>query len=153
MHDLPDTAAWIDRYSIRDLIDRYTDAINRQEWTALHDLFTPSAVWQASEPFAVRFEGREAVVGALRNMVSSHEFVVQHNGAVVIDLNGAHARARVSLSELGRKPTGEGLHVFGMYLDDLLESNGVWRFERRTFHCRYFDGPVVAGRVFSIPAV
>lgn len=151
MDNLSDTAAWIDRWAIRSLIDRYTDALNRQDWGALPDLFTASAVWQASEPFAMRIEGREAVVAALQGMLTTLEFLVQHNGAVVIDLNGERARARVSLIELGRDRTGNGLSNFGMYVDNLVKSNGVWRFELRNFHCRYADAPAVAGRVFPLP--
>ena len=129
MNNPSDTAAWIDRLAIRTLIDRYTDALNRQDWGVMPELFANNAVWQASGPFELRFEGRDAVVAALKMMVTRLEFLLQHNSAVVIELRGDRASARVSLSELGRDLAGNGLNNFGMYVDHLVKSEGEWRFE------------------------
>src|ERR1700738_3752477 len=98
MNNTSDTASWIDHLAIRTLIDRYTDALNRQDWGVMSELFADNAVWQASGPFELRFEGRDAVVAALQGMVTTLEFLLQSNGAVVIELSGDRACARVSLS-------------------------------------------------------
>jgi ketosteroid isomerase-like protein len=150
MNNTSDTAAWIDQLAIRTVIDRYTDALNRQDWGVMPELFAANAVWQASGPFELRFEGRDAVVAALEGMVTTLEFLLQNNSAVVIELMGDRARARVSLSELGRDSGGKGLHNFGMYVDDLVKSEGEWRFERRSFHCRYVETTAVPGQVFPL---
>jgi ketosteroid isomerase-like protein len=151
MDNSHDTAAWIDRLAIRSLIDTYTDALNRQDWGTMPGLFTADAVWQASGPVELRFEGRDALVAALQGMISSLEFLLQNNSAVVIELSGDRARARVSLSELGRNRAGKGMSNFGMYLDDLVKSEGRWRFQRRSFRFRYAEAPAVSGQVFALP--
>ena len=150
MNNTSDTASWIDHLAIRTLIDRYTDALNRQDWGVMPELFADNVVWQASGPFELRFEGRDAVVAALQGMVTTLEFLLQNNSAVVIELSGDRARARVSLSELGRDRGGNGLNNFGMYVDDLVKSKGEWRFERRSFHCRYVETPVVPGKIYAL---
>jgi ketosteroid isomerase-like protein len=147
-----DIPFWIDQIAIRSLVDRYTDAVNREDYSALPALFAFDAVWETSGgPIELRFEGRDAVVGALQGMLSSLDFLVQGNSAVVVELAGDRARTRVSLSEIGRDKLGKGINNRGMYFDDLQkEVDGQWRFVRRAFRFRYAEMTPVTGQVFSI---
>jgi hypothetical protein len=54
------------------------------------------------------------------------------------------------MRQLGRDRAGKGLNNFGMYVDDLVTREGEWRFERRSFHCRYVETPAVPGQVFPL---
>jgi ketosteroid isomerase-like protein len=145
----PGMSTWLDQFAIRCVIERYTDAINRQDWVALAPLFAQSAVWETSGgPVALRFEGRETVLGALQGMISSLDFLLQSLSTIVIDVRGDRASARVSLSELGRDKQGQGMANHGFYFDDLARVDGEWRFLRRAFRFRYTEQAAVNGQVF-----
>jgi hypothetical protein len=112
-------------------------------------LFAEHAVWEASVGVELRFAGRDAIVGALKSMLSSLDFLFQTNGAVVIELDGDHAQGRVSLSEIGRDSEGRGIHNHGMSFDDLAKLDGQWLFMRRGFRVRHLGGSV-SGTVFAL---
>lgn len=142
----------MEELEIRSVIERYTDALNTQNWAALAPLFASQAVWETSGgPIELRFEGRDAVLGALQGMLTSLDFLVQSLGSVVIELNGDQARARVSLQELGRDKDGRGMLNVGVYFDDLAKIEGRWQFVKRSFRFRYADAPALAGAVFALP--
>lgn len=146
-----DIAFWIDQQAIRALIDRYTDGVNRQDWNAVASTFAETAIWETSGgPFELRFEGREAVIGFLQSALGNFEFMVQSNGAVAIEVEGERARARVSLTEIARDKSGNGMHNIGIYFDDLAKTDGQWRFVRRAFRCRYSAQPALPGAVFVL---
>jgi uncharacterized protein (TIGR02246 family) len=145
----PDTATVLDQLAIRAVIERYTDAINRQDWPALAPLFAADAVWETSGgPYEVRLDGREAVLAALQGMISPMDLLVQNLSAIVIEVQGDRAQARVSLSELGRDQKGQGMNNHGIYFDDLARVDGQWCFVRRAFRFRYAEQAAVNGHVF-----
>ena len=57
-----------DRLAIRELIERYSDALNRRDFAVLAGLFTPDARWSADPPFDIAFEG-EAIAPSIGGML------------------------------------------------------------------------------------
>ena len=138
-----------DRLAIRELVDRYNDAINHRDWTVLASLFTPDAVWEMATPLNLRFEGAPKIAGGIRWSVGRQEVLVQITSAVVIEGNGPdRAAVRSTMIEFGRPREGEpGMHSAGTYYDQVSRQDGVWRFAHRVFRVRYTDNLAVPGEV------
>jgi hypothetical protein len=138
-----------DRLAIRELIDRSSDLINHQEWTALMDLFTSNIVWERLPPTPWKVEGRDAVHAFLTNNANSLDVLLYTVAATSIDVRDAqHASARSTMSELIRFKTGAALHVVGSYSDDFVKTNDGWRFSKRTIRARYEEDVAAPSRIF-----
>ena len=135
---------------VRDVIERYTDAINLQDWDALAPLFADKAIWETrGGPVEVNLEGREMIVAGLRSIVEGLEFMNQSLGAIVVEVEDTFATARVHLSEVGRDLEGKGVFNVGLYFDTFTKSSGQWQFQRRSFRFRYVAQPAQDGFVFK----
>lgn len=130
-----------DRVSIRDLIDRATDAINHHEWQLLGSLFTDDAVWEALPPMGWKLRGREAILGFLTGNTGKVEVLSYSLVATAIEFQGAdRAIARSTMHELLRLHQSQtALQIVGTYSDELRKQNGKWLFTRRSFRLRYED--------------
>ncbi len=134
-----------DMVLISDLLNRYTDAVNRRDWETIEDVFTDDGVWDVGGPdagqFCFLFEGRSAIASGIRGLVEGLEFLVQKNFAPVITVSGDQATASVTVEEESRAPGAiEGGHIFGMYADQIRrDADGKWRFERRKFRFIYME--------------
>ena len=130
-----------DRLAIRELIDRYNDAVNHRNWKELRELFAHDAVWEVAPPIGLHFQGSQQIADGIEWSLGRHEVLVQSSSAIVIEVQSPEqATARSTLVEFGPpKETGVGLHAAGTYYDELARENGTWRFKRRTLRVRYMD--------------
>jgi hypothetical protein len=141
--------------AIRDLLDCYTDALNRRDWSTVQALFTADGVWDAGGPEmgpqAFRFEGAAACAQGIAGLVTSAELCVQSNHAVVIEVDGARASARSTINELVLMREASALTtIWGTYTDDLVrETDGEWRFRERRFRFTWIDPAANRGQVLS----
>lgn len=144
-----------DHLAIRDLLDRYTDALNRRDWNTLQTLFCADGVWDAGGPEmgpqAFRFAGAAQCAQGIAALVAPAELCVQSNHAVVIEVRGAEASARSTINELVLMPAAPGMMtVWGMYHDTLRrEADGEWRFRERCFRFSWVDTGGAKGQVLA----
>lgn len=136
---------------IRDLIERSSDAINHQDWSALEAMMTDDVVWERLPPSPWMLEGRAAV----------HEFLARNSGlldildyavsASAVDvIDDVSAVARSTMSELIRmRVSGTAVRVVGTYRDRFARSDGRWRFIRRTITPRYEHDLEIPTRIFA----
>ena len=141
--------------AIRDLLDRYTNALNQRDWKTFESLFTTDAVWDAGGPelgsMGFRFEGGENVAQGIATMVSGTELCVQTNHAVVIEVGNAAATATSTIQEFVRVKGAAALVTsLGTYYDRLrLERDAEWRFEGRVFRYTWIESGGPAGDVMG----
>jgi ketosteroid isomerase-like protein len=144
-----------DHLAIRDLLDRYTDALNRRDWNTLQMLFCADGAWDAGGPEmgaqAFRFEGAEQCAQGIAGLVAPAELCVQSNHAVVIEVRGAAASARSTINELVLMKDAPGMMtVWGTYYDTLRrEADGEWRFQERRFRFSWIDAGGPRGQVLA----
>ena len=130
----PSSAEFQDRFAIRELIERYSYAVNERDWAVFERCFTENAIWDVGAPFNLRPEGRKAIVDLASTLISENDFVIQTPHATVIWIDGDAARARSTMWEMVRGPGGAtGLQMMGTYADQLVRSNGEWLFTIRVF--------------------
>jgi ketosteroid isomerase-like protein len=65
-----------DRLAIAERINRYCDAISRNDWDAHQECFTADAVWEVSAPFNLRLEGAANIRSGTQAAIGGHDFVV-----------------------------------------------------------------------------
>ena len=147
-----------DHLAIQNLMNRYTDAINQRDWKALEDVFAGNGIWDVGGPdcelssMCFLFEGMRNVVEGIAKTVSTTELCIQSNHAAVIEVQGERATARSTIQEIAR-PVGSdsGLTLWGTYYDDIIrDTDGEWRFLRRSFRYTYVDAPLaLPGKVIT----
>jgi ketosteroid isomerase-like protein len=123
-----------DRFLIRELIDRYSYAVNERDWPAFESCFSEDAVWDVGKPFDFRVQGRSSIVEIARTKISEQDYVIQTPHATVIWLEGDRARAHSTVMEVVSAGGGAtGIHMFGTYADELIRSGHGWSFARRVY--------------------
>ena len=141
--------------AIRDLLDRYTNAVNQRTWSVIETLFSRDAVWDAGGPemgdHAFRFEGAANIGHGIASLVSATELCVQSNHAVVVEIDGARATATSTINEMVLVKDAPGvMNNWGTYYDDIVrESAGEWRFRQRVFRFTWTDTSGPRGQVIA----
>ena len=141
---------WQDEQDIRNMLERYSDTVNRRDWATYRSFWTNDAVWDLGEPINVRKEGIEDIMTEVQRAVNSMSFFVQMPHAIVVEVNGDQATTGTTLNEMGRALDGKsGMFILAMYTDNLIRQNGSWLFTRRTYKVFYFDGSAPQGKTFA----
>lgn len=136
------------KHAVKELIDRYSDAVTRRDFECVASLFGDDAVWEAGAPFNLRLEGA-AIAQGLAAALAPFELLLQAAINSVIEVDGGLARARTMIYEMGRQAAGSFVQ-FGIYEDVVEQSAGGWRFSLRRFHPLYRDAAPLAGAAFGL---
>jgi hypothetical protein len=133
-----------DERVIRDLVARFTDAVNRRRADELPALFVADGQWIV--PGMPETRG-PAIAPLLDVLLGKFPFLVQtvHSGRIGVD--GDRARARWYLSEWARDHDGQGWHFIGSYHDELARVADEWRFVSRGFEFLYRGQVELSGKV------
>jgi ketosteroid isomerase-like protein len=144
-----DVESWIAKQAIRELIDSYCDAINRGDWDRYQAAFAPDAVWEAPA-LDMRIEGAAAIRETVSSMTSSADVYLQTPSAVVVTLvDTDRATASSTVREQIRTGGDEGMLMLGLYGDELVNTDGGWKFARRRFQLVYMEGIAMAGSAMT----
>src|SRR3954454_5461341 len=120
--------------AIHDLLNRYTNAVNRRDWEALQAVFAADGIWDCGGPAmgeqAFMFHGAAGCATGIAGLLARAECCVQSNHAVVIEVSGREARATSTINEYVIVQDAEkATSIWGTYYDDIrLDADGEWRF-------------------------
>jgi hypothetical protein len=143
-----------DRLLIRELIDRYSYAVNERDWPAFESCFSEDGVWDVGKPFDFLAQGRSSIVEIARAKISEQDFVIQTPHATVIWLDGDRARAHSTVREVVSAGGGAtGIQMFGTYTDELIRSGGAWSFSRRVYRVTTIDLSPPVGDCYKVWAI
>ncbi len=126
-----------DEYSaIRQLCERYVDAINRRDAEAWLETWAPDGVWEYGGEHPPRGLSQLARFWE-RAMADMSAIVMVVNSGVIDAIDGDSARARWYHTE--RVQIGEDRRMEGVtvYEDDLVRMDGRWLFAKRTHTLLY----------------
>jgi hypothetical protein len=126
--------------TLRSLANRYADGINRAAFEEVGQCWSPTGVWQTAAPFNIRRSGREDIVSRLIEGRKDTLCVVMVVCAVVaLEADEDRIFGRTTIEEIGSRDAQRGLHVFGLYDDELVKISGQWHFQRRTLNVLAYD--------------
>jgi uncharacterized protein (TIGR02246 family) len=128
--------------AIRNLIERYADAVNRRDADEWASLWSEDGVWDA---FGNRISGREAVVAAWQAAMRHFAFVFHVAHSAVIDVDGDTARGRWTVSERLRDTRGTPGLLLALYHDEYHRRDGAWRRSLRRLEPLYHGPPDGSG--------
>jgi uncharacterized protein (TIGR02246 family) len=140
-----------DEYSaIRQLVERYADAVNRRDEADWAACWAGDAEWDLS---GRKVQGRESIVGLWRGAMSNFPWVVQLvlQGAVE-RATGERTSGRWYLVELMSTNDGKRQMGLGVYRDSYVKVDGAWRFARRRYDLMYSGPPDLTGMMNAFPA-
>lgn len=151
-----DTDQLRDRAEIEDLLQRYTTAIDNQDWDLLDTVFTPAAVldYQSSGgPRGPYPEVREWLRTTLAAFTMSQHMIgktsFEHTDAGVRCRSIFHNPMGLPVDADGRyDPTGSGLHTFfvgGWYNDFCVATPAGWRIAEKVEEQAHFTGTIPKG--------
>ncbi|MCB2061697.1 MAG: nuclear transport factor 2 family protein [Novosphingobium sp.] len=135
--------------AIRRLISAYCDAVNRLDADAAGKLFAPDATVRIAD--FPELSGRDAITEGMRASFEAAGFLRQQCDAMLIDIDGDQAKARLSVFEVNRKPGSDevGL-IFGFYEDEYVLLESKWRFHRRRYTMQ-FRALLPASKIQEVP--
>lgn len=140
---------------IRDLVARFSDAVNRRDFDAFGDLFADDGVWELGEPFPRRAAGRDNIVSMFRSLSEPWPFFFQmtHTGVIDVGQDGQSATARWEVQEIARSEDGsQSYDNVAIYYDRLVRTGGgSWRFAERRYRYVWFSDADLGGRLIPLP--
>jgi ketosteroid isomerase-like protein len=130
---MPENDRLLDEWAVQQVINSYAQSTGRGDWNPVVALFVPEASWEIPH-LDLKFEGIEAIRGALATLAGDLEYVLQLNSPALITIDGDTAQARSGIREAGkRKDRDEGFEFLGIYADTLVRTTAGWKFKRRVF--------------------
>lgn len=147
----------MDRFAIRELIDRYCNIINRRAWAEMPAVWAEDARWTVNDipefgPVTT-FHGRDAVVAAVTGVVEMCSMLLHMTGACEVRVDGDTATATVSLQEVATfGDEGAGIYLLGIYYDEIVRTGEGWKFRSREFHPRFVTRQLPPAETFPILA-
>ena len=138
-----------DELSIRNLVARYTDAVNQRDIGAFRELWTDDAVWEIGPPLQSSAEGIDEIVALLSRLLQAEKYFMQMTHSGVIEIKGDRATARFVERERGR---GESTYYdcLAVYEDVLVREAAGWLFAKRFYQYRFLDQSPFAGEAFPV---
>ena len=104
-----------DELAVRELVARFSDAVNRRAPLEMAALWATDGVWVV--PGVPETTGRDAIAGVLTNLLETFPSLVQMPHTGVVSVDGDSATARWFLSEFGCDASGGGVYFIGTYHD------------------------------------
>ena len=121
---------------IRRLVGLYCDAVNRRDADAAGALFAPDAMIRIADFPSI--SGAKAIREGMRQTFAYHAFLRQQCDVGLIDVEGDHARARLSVFEASHRTGEDGVGlIFGFYEDEYVRLAEGWRFRRRRYTMQF----------------
>jgi hypothetical protein len=131
----------IDKQEISDLVMRYCHALDTRDWDLLERCFAPDIVFEGEGlPTGQGFaQIRDTISTALSGLDQSQHYVSN----LRIDLHGDKAFLECYLqAQHVRSSAGPDSNflVAGIYRDEVVRTNGSWRFTRRALAVTWSSG-------------
>ena len=119
-----------DRIEIQDLVNRYSDAANRQDAEAMANVYAPDGrlIALGNEPYL----GRAKILEIFRGSMARVEYLTQICAAGIVDVDGERATGRWTITEFAKYRDNDKLSYFqGTYEDVMVKTGEGWLFAER----------------------
>jgi ketosteroid isomerase-like protein len=119
-----------DRIAIRELNDTYADTAFRSDMQGWLDCFVEDCIWVT--PFG-EVRGKAQLTEQWAKIGETFAVIGFFSMLAAVDITGDRATARSYVREIAARHDGGLYKVVGQYEDELVRTNGVWRFSRRAY--------------------
>ena len=137
-----------DYTAIRQVAERYVDAVNRFDAEAWAATWAPDGEWTLAETFT----GRENIVNRWTAVMSSIPNVYMHvYSGVIDDVDGDTASGRWYMGEFLNLPGGSRSMNSICYYDTYVCIDSQWYIKTRRFSALYRGPADLSGEFFALP--
>lgn len=143
-----DTQRIADEFDIRNLVDRYSDAVVRRDAKAWGDTWAEDGEWQI---LGNTICGRDEIVEKWLKFMGGLPFVFQQSSGGIIEFKDNGATGRWYVSEYGFPAGSPGMLTLGVYLDRYVQKDETWLFQSRTFNPLYMGPPNLSAPPLPFP--
>ena len=127
-----------DRLAIRELVDKYADAVCRRNADDWGSTWAEDSLWCVPEfPGLERVEGRDAIVTAWSAAMDTFTLNYMHQSPGEIIVSGTGGTGRIHNFEVGVDLEGNRSQHIGTYEDRYIKIDGQWLFAERLYTPRY----------------
>lgn len=119
-----------DLAAIRQLHDRYADAVFRRDAAAWGQLWAKDATWSL---MGMEVAGRDAIVGLWEQAMSGFAFVAFFVQPASTTITGHEGEGRIYTNEVLETHEGVQTRPVGRYEDRYTREAGQWLFSHRNF--------------------
>ncbi|PEQ13092.1 hypothetical protein B2G71_09745 [Novosphingobium sp. PC22D] len=127
---------------VRDLHQRYTDAVWRRDFDAFANCFAEDAEWRIS---GMALRGRQQIRETFeRIMEKMGRVLISFRAPILHEVDGAYC-ARTYIDERCAWKNGDTNIALGCYYDRFVEIDGHWFFQWRLFQQLYRGAPDMTG--------
>ena len=136
-----------DEMALRNLMGRYSDAVNRVDADAWIATWAEDAVWNLlGNPVS----GKDNILALWKQMMSSFEFALMLPSTCLFEVDGDTASGHWYLTEYTRDPEGAASTVLSRYMDTYTRKEGQWLFQSRDYSFIY-NGPADLSGTYTPP--
>ncbi len=136
-----------DELALRNLMARYSDAVNRVDADAWIATWAQDAVWNLlGNPVS----GKDNILALWKQMMSSFEFALMLPSTCLFQVDGDTASGHWYLTEYTRDPEGAASTVLSRYTDTYTRKDGQWLFQSRDYSFIY-NGPADLSGTYTPP--
>jgi uncharacterized protein (TIGR02246 family) len=121
-----------DRLAIRELLERYADAVNRTDHEAWGDTWAEDGAWSLPGITESDIKGREAIVATWREAMKRFPQILFIATPGAIEIDGDRATVRSYTYETFPMD-GKINRNCGRYDDEVVRTADGWKFARRSF--------------------
>ena len=136
-----------DEMALRNLMGRYSDAVNRVDADAWIATWAEDAVWNLlGNPVS----GKDNILALWKQMMSSFEFALMLPSTCLFEVDGDTASGHWYLTEYTRDPEGAASTVLSRHTDTYTRKEGQWLFQSRDYSFIY-NGPADLSGTYTPP--
>ena len=125
-----------DDLALRNLMAKYTDAVNRCDGERWGSCWTHDATWHLMGNDIV---GRDKIVGLWQQVMSGFDFALltPNSSLFEVSADGQTASGHYYLQEHTRDKEGTTASMISRYQDEYKKEDGQWRYSKREYQVLY----------------
>ncbi|GMG88396.1 nuclear transport factor 2 family protein [Biformimicrobium ophioploci] len=136
-----------DEIALRNLMARYTDAVNRNDGASWINCWADNASWDL---MGLIVTGQDNILNLWQRMMSNFEFALLMPSSCHFEVNGNSATGHWYLHEYTRSKEGDAITILSRYQDSYIKENGKWLYQTRKYELIYNGAPDLSGQVVPI---
>lgn len=133
---------------IRQLHERYTDAVWRQDFDAFAGCFAEDGEWRIS---GMVLQGRAQIKETIAAILGRFNRVLISFRTPILDVGQGVASGRTYVDERCAWKNGDTNISMGIYYEHFVEQDGRWLFQWRLFQMLYRGDPDLTGTFYDFP--
>jgi ketosteroid isomerase-like protein len=134
--------------AIRQLHQRYVDAVFRKDAEAFGNCFAEDAEWRVGGNV---MRGRAEAVAMIKGVFPQFRRILMTFRQPILQVGDGVASGRTYVTEHSMFADGRPFAPIGIYFERFVDEGDAWRFKWRLFQTHYVGPPDLSGTWYDVP--